>query len=136
MAPPLESLVAEYNNVGQAPTRTEAPVKSVTGEDMMASMEKMNDEVVDKLRQKPISSKNINAWIQDYNNLSTKMEQETYRNFQRNQALIDLSRVPQSKKDVIINTYDSTKTHLNILNYLITKRCGLLIECAEDFNTL
>jgi 5'-3' exonuclease len=91
---------------------------------------------VDKLRQKPISSKNINAWIQDYNNLSTKMEQETYRNFQRNQALIDLSRVPQSKKDVIINTYDSTKTHLNILNYLITKRCGLLIECAEDFNTL
>ena len=91
---------------------------------------------VDKLRQKPISSKKIDAWIADYSNLSTKMEQETYRNFQRNQALIDLSRVPQSKKDTIINTYDSVKTHSNILNYLITKRCGLLIECAEEFNTL
>lgn len=91
---------------------------------------------VDKLRQKPISSKKIDAWIADYSNLSTQMEQETYRNFQRNQALIDLSRVPQSKKDTIINTYDSVKTHSNILNYLITKRCGLLIECAEEFNTL
>ena len=44
---------------------------------------------VDKLRQKPISSKKIDAWIADYSNLSTQMEQETYRNFQRNQALID-----------------------------------------------
>jgi len=91
---------------------------------------------VDKLRQKPISSKKIDDWIANYSDLSTKMEQETYRNFQRNQALIDLSRVPQSKKDTIINTYDSVKTHSNILNYLITKRCGLLIECAEEFNTL
>jgi protein phosphatase len=62
MAPPLESLVAEYNNVGQAPTRTEAPVKSVTGEDMMASMEKMNDEVVDKLRQKIVQHKDDLWW--------------------------------------------------------------------------
>ena len=91
---------------------------------------------VDKLRQKPVSSKKIDEWIATYDDLSTKMEQETYRNFQRNQALIDLSRVPQSKKDTIINTYDSVKTHSNILNYLITKRCGLLIECAEEFNTL
>ena len=91
---------------------------------------------VDKLRQKPISSKKIDDWIANYSDLCTKMEQETYRNFQRNQALIDLSRVPQSKKDTIINTYDSVKTHSNILNYLITKRCGLLIECAEEFNTL
>ena len=91
---------------------------------------------VDKLRQKPVSSKKIDEWIATYDDLSTKMEQETYRNFQRNQALIDLSRVPQSKKDTIINTYDSVKTHSYILNYLITKRCGLLIECAEEFNTL
>ena len=64
------------------------------------------------------------------------MDQETYRNFQRNTALIDLSKVPQDKKDLIINTFDSVKTNSTILNYLISKRCTQLIECAEEFNSL
>ena len=42
----------------------------------------------------------------------------------------------QDKKDLIINTFDSVKTNSTILNYLISKRCTQLIECAEEFNSL
>lgn len=91
---------------------------------------------VDKIRQKPVSSKKIEQWIASYDSLDKVMDRETYRNFQRNQALIDLKRIPRDKKDLIINTFDSVKTNSKILNYLISKRCNQLIECAEEFNSL
>ena len=91
---------------------------------------------VDKIRQKPVSAKKVDAWYASRSSLDTVMNQETYRNFQRNTALIDLSKVPQDKKDSIINTFDSAKPNSNILNYLISKRCTQLIECAEEFNSL
>jgi 5'-3' exonuclease len=91
---------------------------------------------VDKIRQKPISTKKIEQWIASYDSLDKVMDESTYRNFQRNQALIDLSKVPQDKKALIINTFESVKPNSNVLNYLISKRCTQLIECAEEFNSL
>jgi hypothetical protein len=91
---------------------------------------------VDKIRQKPVSAKKVEEWYASRSSLDTVMNQETYRNFQRNQALIDLNKVPQDKKDSIINTFESVKPSSNILNYLISKRCTQLIECAEEFNSL
>lgn len=89
---------------------------------------------VDKIRQKPISTKKIEQWIASYDNLDKVMDEATYRNFQRNRALIDLSKVPHDKKALIINTFESVKPNSNVLNYLISKRCTQLIECAEEFN--
>ena len=63
------------------------------------------------------------------------MTQDEYRNFCRNRNLIDLSRVPQDKKDEIMRVYQSVQTHSNILNYLISKRCTQLIGCAEEFKS-
>lgn len=91
---------------------------------------------VDKIRQKPISAKKIEQWSASQNALDKVMDESTYRNFQRNQALIDLSKVPQDKKALIINTFESVKPNSNVLNYLISKRCTQLIECAEEFNSL
>ena len=91
---------------------------------------------VDKIRQKPLSSKKIEQWYASRASLDKVMDESTYRNFQRNQALIDLSKVPQDKKALIINTFESVKPNSNILNYLISKRCTQLIECAEEFNSL
>ena len=89
---------------------------------------------VDKIRQKPISTKKIEQWIASYDNLDKVMDVATYRNFQRIRALIDLSKVPHDKKALIINTFESVKPNSNVLNYLISKRCTQLIECAEEFN--
>jgi hypothetical protein len=90
---------------------------------------------VDGIRQKPVSSKKIQEWSSNYSNLQSVMDQETYRNYQRNRALIDLSAIPPAKKLQIINTFESVKPASNTLNYLIGKRCTQLIECASEFNS-
>jgi 5'-3' exonuclease len=91
---------------------------------------------VDNVRQKTLSSKKVDEWIKDWDNLSKVMENDVYLNFKRNKTLIDLSEIPQDKKAAIINTFESIKTNSNILTYLISKRCSQLIECAEEFNTI
>jgi len=89
---------------------------------------------VDGIRQKPLTSKKIEEWIKQWDNLSNIMDSDTYKNFLRNRTMIDLSQIPEDKKTEIINTFESVKTNSNILNYLISKRCAQLIECAEEFN--
>jgi len=139
----------QYSNVKQFSPMTKSfikekdPVKylfdhTVRGDsgDGIPNILSPDNTVVDKIRQKPVSAKKVEEWYASRSSLNTVMNQETYRNFQRNMALIDLSKVPQDKKDSIINTFDSAKPNSNILNYLISKRCTQLIECAEEFNSL
>jgi len=139
----------QYSNVKQFSPMTKSfikekdPVKylfdhTVRGDsgDGIPNILSPDNTFVDKIRQKPVSAKKVDEWYASRSSLDTVMNQETYRNFQRNMALIDLSKVPQDKKDSIINTFDSAKPNSNILNYLISKRCTQLIECAEEFNSL
>jgi hypothetical protein len=95
-----------------------------------------DDVFVSGGRQTPLRAKVIEEWIQNWSKLDYHMNVETYRNFQRNRALIDLSTIPATKKLEIINTFDAVKTNSNTLNYLISKRCTQLIECAEEFNSV
>ena len=95
-----------------------------------------DDVFVSGGRQTPLRAKVIEEWIQNWSKLDYHMNVETYRNFQRNRALIDLSAIPPTKKLEIINTFDAVKTNSNTLNYLISKRCTQLIECAEEFNSV
>lgn len=139
----------QYSNVKQFSPMTKSfikekdPVKylfdhTVRGDsgDGIPNILSPDNTFVDKIRQKPVSAKKVEEWYASRSSLDTVMNQETYRNFQRNQALIDLNKVPQDKKDSIINTFESVKPSSNILNYLISKRCTQLIECAEEFNSL
>jgi T4 RNase H, C terminal len=86
-------------------------------------------------RQTPITQKKIDAWIAGSENLKDVMDTETFRNYQRNLQLIDLSKVPQDIKDNIINTYESQvmAPRSRILDYLIKKRCNLLVESVSEF---
>ena len=93
-----------------------------------------DDVFVSGGRQSPIRAKQIDEWITNWNKLDFHMNPQQYRNFQRNQQLIDLSKIPPQNKAEIINTFDTVKTKSNTLNYLISKRCSQLIECAEEFN--
>jgi hypothetical protein len=139
----------QYSNVKQFSPMTKSfikekdPVKylfdhTVRGDsgDGIPNILSPDNTFVDKIRQKPVSAKKVDEWYASRSSLDMVMNQETYRNFQRNMALIDLSKIPQDKKDSIINTFDSAKPNSNILNYLISKRCTQLIECAEEFNSL
>lgn len=95
-----------------------------------------DDTFVTGTRQKPVTAKKIEEWIANIDNLEQVMDENTYRNFVRNKKLIDLSETPNDLKEKIINTYDSQPiAHKSrVLNYLINKRCKLLIEAVGDFH--
>ena len=90
---------------------------------------------VDGNRQTPISKKKIDAWLEKAEDLKSVMNEETYRNYQRNKQLIDLSMIPKDIKDTIINTYENQKLapRAKILDYLIKKRCKMLVDSVQEF---
>ena len=90
---------------------------------------------LDGIRQAPVTKKKIETWIESAEDLQSVMDSETYRNYIRNKKLVDLSEMPDALKADIINTYDCTKPvhKMKVLNYLIKKRCKMLIECVEEF---
>jgi hypothetical protein len=61
---------------------------------------------------------------------------ETFkRNFDRNKTLVDLSCIPQSLKDSIINTFENATTgdRSKILDYFVINRMKMMMEFIGDF---
>ncbi len=90
---------------------------------------------VDSLRQTPVTKKKLDAWLTKAENLQDVMDTETYRNFQRNKKLIDLSEIPEKITKLIIDTFTNQETapRARILDYLIKKRCKMLVESVHEF---
>ncbi len=86
---------------------------------------------VDGLKQTPLRATVIEFWEENLDN----MPQEVVRNYQRNETLIDLSKIPEHIYNSIIQEFDSQKPamKMKVLNYLIKKRCKNLIEVVEEF---
>ena len=94
----------------------------------------MSDDNVflESRRQSILSAKKREALLDD----PMALGEEVYRNYLRNKKLIDLSETPAPVINNIINTYDSQDPSSNkgkVLNYLIQKRCKLLIESVGEF---
>lgn len=89
---------------------------------------------VDGIRQSPMTKKKIETFLAA-DDMQAAMGEEVWRNYCRNRMLIDLREMPDSLRSNIINTYESTKAvhKMKVLNYLIKKRCKMLIECVEEF---
>lgn len=94
-----------------------------------------DNAIVDGERQSPVTQKKLDVWLSKAEDLKSAMDETTYRNYQRNQQLIDLSLVPQDIKDQIINSYESQvlPPRARILDYLIKKRCRQLVESVSEF---
>ena len=88
---------------------------------------------VDELRQRPMSKRKIETWIDlepsDYCN------EEMMRNYHRNRTLIDLSYIPDDIKEKCTQTFldapEGSRKHL--LNYFIKKKLKSLMENIGDF---
>lgn len=92
---------------------------------------------IDGLRQKPMRAKKIQEWYQSKDALESVMDKETLRNFQRNQRVIDLDYIPEDITSAIKTEVgkEAIKPKKDILNYLISKRCNMLVEAASDFQS-
>jgi 5'-3' exonuclease len=105
------------------------------GSDGIPNVLSGDDTFVESIRQSPMTKKKIQSYIDNVENLEEFMGQEIYRNYKRNQLLVDLAYIPEAIKKDIIDTSESVKVppRMKILNYFIKNRCKLLIECIEDF---
>jgi hypothetical protein len=94
-----------------------------------------DDSIVNGVRQTPVTQKKIDAWLKGVNDLKSVMDETTYRNYQRNQQIIDFGMIPEDIKQSIINGYEDQglPPRARILDYLIKKRCKLLIESVGEF---
>ena len=94
---------------------------------------------VDGLRQRPLGKKKISSWLDNehlYNEISDVLpNDETVRNFQRNQKLIDLDQSPKELFLQIIKEYNDAPEgdRSKLLNYFIQKRLNNLTESIGDF---
>jgi 5'-3' exonuclease len=90
---------------------------------------------VDGLRQTPITKKKIDAWLEKAEDIKSAMDDEVYRNYQRNKLLIDLDMIPKDYKESILFTYENQTVapRARILDYLIKKRCKMLVDSIQEF---
>ena len=96
-----------------------------------------NDDVfVEGLRQTPVSKKKMEAIIEDLNDGELLYAASWYRNYQRNQRLIDLTFTPDHLKQMILDSYEKDPVGKGsmVLPYLINKKCKMLIESVAEFN--
>ena len=87
---------------------------------------------VEGRRQRPLSKKKIEAWV---NEVFMTFTEEEQKNYSRNRKLIDLSCIPHELEDKINNEFLNVKvaSRDKILNYFITKKLKTLIEVIDEF---
>ena len=89
--------------------------------------------IVEGVRQKPITEAKIIVWM----NQEPKefCNEDMLRNFSRNEAMIDLTRIPSNLTEKILDTYDEAKgnSRQKFMNYMIANRLKNLIEVIDEF---
>ena len=92
--------------------------------------------LVEGIRQRPLSKKKIDAIIEDLSDGELLYAASWYRNYCRNETLIDLTKTPESLKQNIINNFmeqDPWSNKGKIFPYLVSKRMNRLIESVQEF---
>ena len=93
-----------------------------------------NDDCLDLgIRQTPLRK----PVLEKYLRISIEKDDKYYRNYLRNQTLIDLSFIPDDIESAILEEYAETAPVLgNVLSYLQKHRLNQLIDQAGDFAIL
>ena len=91
-----------------------------------------DDVFVEGRRQRPLTKKKIESWV---NEMVMTFTEEEQKNYDRNRELIDLSLIPPELEAKIYNEFDEVKVahRSKILNYFITRKLKTLIEVIDEF---
>ena len=91
-----------------------------------------DDVFIEGRRQRPLTKKKIEAWL---NEIVMTMTEEEQENYDRNRKLIDLSLIPPELEAKIYNEFNEVKVahRSKILNYFITRKLKTLIEVIDEF---
>lgn len=118
--------------------RQNLKLKILTGDagDGVPNVLSDDDTFVDGRRQTPLSKKKKEAILMDLSEGELLYAASWYRNYQRNEKLIDLTKTPEDLKRTIINNYEAQDPWHNkgkVFPYLVAKRMNRLIESAQEF---
>jgi hypothetical protein len=95
-----------------------------------------DDVLVEGRRQTPLSKKKKDAIVEDLAEGELLYAASWYRNYCRNEKLIDLTKTPDDLKQDIINNYEEQDPWDNkgkVFPYLVAKRMNRLIESVQEF---
>ncbi len=92
-----------------------------------------DNSIVDKIRQKAISKKKVELWIDQ--NPEDFCNEEQLRNYHRNMKLIDLQYTPSNIVDQVGKQYDEIPKgkRSGLLNYFIERKLNNLIQDIGEF---
>ena len=118
--------------------RQNLQLKILTGDagDGIPNVLSHDDTFVNGDRQTPLSKKKKEAIIEDLAEGELLYAASWYRNYCRNETLIDLSKTPTAIKEEIVSEYNSQDPWHNkgkVFPYLINKNMKMLIESVEEF---
>lgn len=136
--------VKQYNPVQKKFYKDDAPkanllekiLKGDSGDGVPNVMSDDDVFITEGKRQNKLSKKKIDEIIEDLAEGELLYAASWYRNYCRNEKLIDLSQTPQEIKDEIVKQFteqDQSKNSSLVLNYLINKQMKMLIESVEEF---
>jgi hypothetical protein len=95
-----------------------------------------DDVLVEGRRQTPLSKKKMQSILEDLSEGELLYAASWYRNYQRNETLIDLTKTPENLKTLIIDNYeqqDPVENKTKVFPYLVAKRMNRLIESVQEF---
>ena len=95
-----------------------------------------DDTLIEGRRQTPLSKQKKEAILQDLADGELLYAASWYRNYCRNETLIDLSKTPSSLKQNIINNFmeqDPWGNKGKVFPYLVSKKMNRLIESVTEF---
>ena len=116
--------------------RQNLQLKILTGDagDGIPNVLSHDDTFVNGDRQTPLSKKKKQAILEDLADGELLYAASWYRNYCRNETLIDLSKTPVELQEKIIDEFWITVNNVGkTLPYLINKNMKMLIESAEEF---
>ena len=116
--------------------RQNLQLKILTGDagDGIPNVLSHDDTFVNGDRQTPLSKKKKEAILEDLAVGELLYAATWYRNYCRNETLIDLSKTPDELQEKIIDEFWITVNNVGkTLPYLINKNMKMLIESAEEF---
>lgn len=101
--------------------------------DGIPSILSSDNTFVIKQRQSPITKKKLAEWLSG--DIKEVLTEEQYKNWQRNNLLINFENIPKNLQEKIIETYEQIKLSgkNRLYEYLLTKNLPLQFECINDF---
>jgi 5'-3' exonuclease len=92
-----------------------------------------DNSLVEGIRQKPISTKKIEQWYKDQDELP--QDAEFKQNYERNKKLISLEHIPEEIQQRIINTFEGQprKDKSKLLDFFVDNKMKNMLEVIEEF---